>query len=73
MGCNSQSDYIITSYKEGIIMKLMKRLWKEEEGQGLTEYALVLAMIVIVVTAVLLIFKPKLGNLINGIELKVQE
>ncbi|MDD3889847.1 MAG: Flp family type IVb pilin [Syntrophomonadaceae bacterium] len=50
-------------------MKLIKRLWKEEEGQGLTEYALVLAAIVIIVVAVLTIFKPRLTNLINGIKL----
>jgi pilus assembly protein Flp/PilA len=50
-------------------MKLMKRLLKEEEGQGLTEYALVLAAIVIIVVAVLTIFKPKLTELINGINL----
>lgn len=42
---------VITYYneKEGIIMNLMKRLVKEEEGQGLVEYGLILALIVIVV------------------------
>lgn len=30
-------------------MNLMKRLVKEEEGQGLVEYGLILALIVIVV------------------------
>lgn len=31
------------------MMKLVKRLWKEEEGQGLVEYALILALIAVVV------------------------
>lgn len=31
------------------MMNLVKRLWKEEEGQGLVEYALILALIAIIV------------------------
>ncbi|HWI54229.1 MAG TPA: Flp family type IVb pilin [Desulfobacteria bacterium] len=31
------------------MMQLIKRLWKEEEGQGLVEYALILALIAIIV------------------------
>lgn len=50
-------------------MKLMRRLWKEEEGQGLTEYALLLATIVVIVGIVLVIFSGKLKNLFNGMSL----
>jgi pilus assembly protein Flp/PilA len=32
------------------MMKLMKRLWKEEEGQDLIEYALLIALIALAAT-----------------------
>jgi pilus assembly protein Flp/PilA len=38
-----------------------------EEGQGLTEYALILLLIAIVVVAVLLIFGDFVGNLYSTI------
>lgn len=34
-------------------MNLVKRLWREEEGQGLAEYGLILALVAIVVIAAL--------------------
>ncbi|MEW6183402.1 MAG: Flp family type IVb pilin [Bacillota bacterium] len=33
--------------------KLMRRLWKEEEGQGMAEYGLILALVAVVVIAAL--------------------
>lgn len=33
------------------MMELMKRLWKEEEGQDLTEYALLLVLIALAAVA----------------------
>lgn len=30
------------------MMDLMKRLWKEEEGQGMVEYGLIIALISVV-------------------------
>ena len=35
------------------MMKLLKRLWKEEEGQGMVEYGLILVLIAVVVIAAL--------------------
>ena len=43
-------------------MNLVKRFFKEEEGQGLAEYALILALIVIVVIG----FMGGLGNKIGA-------
>lgn len=50
-------------------MNLMNRLFREEEGQGMTEYAIVLAGIVGVVAAALLIFGPKINDFITAINL----
>lgn len=38
----------------------LKSLWKEERGQGMTEYGLILALLVIGVIAVLVVMGPKL-------------
>ena len=35
--------------KEGMKMNMMMRLFKEENGQGMAEYALILALIAVVV------------------------
>ncbi len=48
-------------------MKLLQRLWKEESGQGLVEYGLLVALIVVIVTAVLLIFRESLEALFTNI------
>ena len=53
--------------KEGTKMNLVKKLWKEEEGQGLTEYAVVLVAIVGIVIAALVIFGDKIKTYITNI------
>ena len=48
--------------------ELMMRLWKDEEGQGLTEYALILGAIAIAVVAVLLLIGGHIGDIFNRVE-----
>jgi pilus assembly protein Flp/PilA len=38
---------------------------REEEGQGLVEYALILVLVAIVVIAILAILGPQLGTFVN--------
>jgi pilus assembly protein Flp/PilA len=52
--------------KEGIIMNLMMRLFKEEEGQGMTEYALIIAGIAVLLIGTLAIFKDKIVAVFNS-------
>lgn len=40
---------------------------KENEGQGLMEYALVLALVAVVVIAILSILGPQIGNMYSRI------
>jgi pilus assembly protein Flp/PilA len=42
---------------------IMKRLWKEEEGQDLIEYALLIALITLVAAAIF----PTVGASINAV------
>ncbi len=37
----------------------------EEEGQGMVEYGLIIALVAIVVIAALIILGPKIGNIFN--------
>ncbi len=39
---------------------------RDEEGQGMVEYGLIIALVAIVVIAALLILGPKIGNLFNA-------
>ncbi len=42
------------------MLKILKNLVREERGQGMTEYGLILALLVIGVIAVLVVMGPKL-------------
>ncbi len=42
-------------------------LFKEEKGQGLVEYALILVLVAIVVFAVLMILGPVIGNVFSTV------
>lgn len=50
---------------------MFMRLWRREEAQGLTEYALLLATVVIIVGIVLIVFSDKVRAMFNGISLTV--
>lgn len=48
-------------------MKLLQRLWKEESGQGLVEYGLLIVLIIVVAVAALSLFGDQLETLFGGI------
>ena len=43
------------------------RFWNDESGQGLTEYALVLALVSIGLIAVLVLFRDSIGGIFDRI------
>jgi Flp pilus assembly pilin Flp len=49
------------------VKTVMKRLWMEEEGQSLSEYALILAIVVIAVIAILIALKDQIVALFQKI------
>ena len=53
-------------------MDLLKRIWKEEEGQGLVEYGLILLVMVIIGIAVAVAFQPQIEKLFEGIAEKIK-
>lgn len=48
-------------------MNLLKKLWKEEEGQALSEYGLILGIVVIAVVGLLGAFKDELVKMFQKI------
>lgn len=48
-------------------MNLIKRLWTEESGQGMTEYALILGGIALAAVAVLFLFGDAIGEMFQNL------
>lgn len=49
------------------MLSLFTRFWHEESGQGLTEYALILALVSIGLIAVLVVFRDAIGGIFSQI------
>lgn len=47
---------------------MLDRLFRREHGQGLVEYALIIALIAIVVIAILILLGPAIGSLFSQIK-----
>ena len=47
-------------------MEVIKRFWTEESGQGLTEYASIVALVSIALMLVLIAFRDELGRIYNA-------
>lgn len=54
-------------------MELMKRLFNEEEGQGLTEYALVLGAVVVLVVGALSVLGDGISDLFDDVATKLED
>lgn len=52
-------------------MDLLKRIWKEEEGQGLVEYGLILLLMVIIAVVVFTTFRPQIEGIFENITNKI--
>jgi pilus assembly protein Flp/PilA len=49
------------------MLSLLTRFWSEDSGQGLTEYALILALVSIGLIAVLVVFRDAIGGIFDRI------
>lgn len=47
--------------------QLLKSFWADESGQGLTEYALILALVSVALVAVLVLFRNAIGRVIDAV------
>lgn len=53
--------------KEDLPMKEMMKFFKDEEGQGMVEYGLIIGLIAVVVIAALVILGPTIANMFNKV------
>ena len=49
------------------MLKQVSRLYRDESGQDLVEYAILLALLVVVVIVALKLFGPAIGNAFNDV------
>jgi pilus assembly protein Flp/PilA len=49
------------------MLSLFERFWTDDSGQGLTEYALILALVSIGLIAVLVVFRDAIGGIFDRI------
>ncbi len=52
-------------------MESMKNLWQDENGQGMVEYGLIIALVAVVAIAGLTLLGPKLKSLFETIDSKI--
>jgi pilus assembly protein Flp/PilA len=45
---------------------LVRALWSDESGQGLVEYALIIALVAVGLIAILLVLRNGIGNVFNN-------
>lgn len=48
-------------------MNVLKRLWQEESGQGMTEYGLIIGIVAVALIVTLGLFKDKIIAVFTGI------
>ncbi|MTI82207.1 MAG: Flp family type IVb pilin [Firmicutes bacterium] len=49
------------------MLKMVKRLWTEEEGQGMAEYGLIIALVAVVVVGALTVLGTSLNDKFNSV------
>ncbi|MDD2371741.1 MAG: Flp family type IVb pilin [Firmicutes bacterium] len=54
-------------------MKLLQKLWKDESGQGLVEYGLLIVLIIVIAVAALTVFGDSIAALFGGIDGQVTD
>ena len=48
-------------------MELLKNFWSDESGQGLTEYAVIIALVSVALILVLIAFRDEIARVFNDI------
>jgi pilus assembly protein Flp/PilA len=51
---------------EDILKHYWQALWSEESGQGLVEYALIIALVAVGLIAILLVLRNSIGDVFNN-------
>jgi pilus assembly protein Flp/PilA len=49
------------------MLSMFERFWNEETGQGLTEYALIIALVSVGLVAIMILFRDSIGGVFASI------
>ena len=49
------------------MMEMLKSFWTDESGQGLTEYALIIALVAVGLILILVIFRDAIGDVFSKV------
>src|SRR6188768_2309481 len=52
--------------REEVMKSLWQTFWTDESGQGLVEYALIIALVAVGLIAILLVLRNSIGNVFNN-------
>jgi len=58
--------------KEGMHMTLARRLWREQEGQDIAEYAVMLAVILVIVVGTVRLIGSNANNVFSQVASSIQ-
>ncbi|MBO1265988.1 Flp family type IVb pilin [Proteiniclasticum sp. SCR006] len=53
-------------------MEMLKRLWNDEEGQGMVEYGLIIALVAIVAIVGLKLVGDSVGGIFNDVSAELE-
>ena len=48
------------------MLTLLKRMLRDERGQGMTEYALIIALVAVAIIAIMIAFRNEIGNVFKA-------
>ena len=51
---------------------LLRGLWRDEAGQGMTEYALIIALVAVAIVAVVVLFREQIKNVFTRATTELQ-
>lgn len=59
-------------FKKGLSMGLMRNLWREQEGQDIAEYAVMLAVILVIVVGTVRLIGSNASNVFSSVASSIQ-
>ena len=62
----------ITTVIVGVLMKLLQQLWREDKGQDIAEYAVMLAVILVIVVGTVRLIGSNANNTFSSVASSIQ-
>ena len=77
LSCSSQKaagafHSISHNQKRGLPMELVRRLWRDQEGQDIAEYAVMLAVILVIVVGTVRLIGSNANNVFSSVASSIQ-